>query len=250
MLPERGWAPTSQGQTEVELLIPDIPVLVRGHIDEIVERQDESHQRAVVDAKTMSDAGYKRYLKGGAYESYDWQLSVYMYALCLPGLIAAKNRNTGEMHVRYYEVAPVPLDAICAKIRHVEFMVLGGDWPDCVDSEKWICPFYVVHDEHLQGPFDKASVPENTEHQGLVEHYFQVMNDENALRAEREELRGRILGIMGDQKEIRTGTHVATRRVSTTTRLDNKEVRKLLKGDELARCQKESETVFLSVDAV
>ena len=70
----------------------------------------------------MSRAAFDKWVREswGAYPRYAAQLSCYMHATGLGGLMAVKNRDSGLLHTMEVNTAPVPLAAIKLKVARIE----------------------------------------------------------------------------------------------------------------------------------
>src|SRR5438445_10756925 len=84
----------SDRQLEVNIPITK-RIAVRGHIDGIAF---DGVQKWVIDAKSASTKSFNNFLTHGmnAFDSYRWQLSVYMIALELSGMMAFKDKGSDE----------------------------------------------------------------------------------------------------------------------------------------------------------
>lgn len=104
--------------------------------------------RVVLEVKAFADSGWKKFDRNGLddYPYYAIQLSVYMAAYGLPGLMAVKNKNNGKMAWRFYAEPPVPIAELRKRVAQVEAAVLTSDLPAC-DKPNWPCLYAYLHED-------------------------------------------------------------------------------------------------------
>jgi hypothetical protein len=134
------------GKNQFKFALAVLPNLrTTGHTDGFA--RSDGHEERVVEAKAFSDGWFKKWEKEGweAFQRYAYQLSIYMHATTMPGLMAVKNRNTGKIVI---ELVDEPLVSI-AQLKARGAMVMAGAHParlpDCSQESDWLCPFKYLH---------------------------------------------------------------------------------------------------------
>lgn len=127
--------------------------LIIGHIDGVVEWSVRSGAtcRAVLEVKSMSDAAFKefstkRWATSGLIQKYKWQLSAYMVALGLPGMVVVKNRNNGQHLIVEVPEPFYDSSQLVARVVSLEIQARKG-LPESCDNPSYPCPFYYLHEE-------------------------------------------------------------------------------------------------------
>jgi hypothetical protein len=213
-LEAEGWA-MGRTQDQVELEVAG-HLTVRGHTDGVGTRAGSER---VVEIKAPGQDTWKKFVSQGikASRRYEWQLSVYMHALGLPGLFVAKNRNTGEVHVIEVDEPPIGLTAIKARVIKVEAAAARGDLMAC-DPMAYPCGFYYLHDE--QEMFPEQTMDEALDAICETVDRFRVMEAQG--KAGRQEAAKRLLEAMGTREKVRTPhwqvAHVNYKRTSLDTK--------------------------------
>lgn len=196
-----GW-PVTDEQREVEVPIGD-QLIIRGHIDGIGHRS--ATERRVVEAKAMGDDPFKEWVSRGfeANPRYAAQLSVYMSALDMPGLMAVKNRNTGEVHVTMVDELPVPMFHLKARVARVEAIAKSGEFPECDTKATWGCPYRYLHDEvALPG----LAAVDDAEVDALAAAYDRARATVQQAETMKRLARDRLADVVRDRGKIRTKT--------------------------------------------
>lgn len=114
------WMIRGIGENQLTLELEVGPnIVVRLHPDGIASRSGEER---VFEAKSMSDAVFRKFHKGGfqSHPGYAWQFSGEMAATDLPGLFAYKNRNNGQLEILEVDYPPYSLADIKVRIARVE----------------------------------------------------------------------------------------------------------------------------------
>lgn len=239
-----------KAQEEIELEIPATCAVVRGHLDGICL---DSHGRSVVvEAKSMSDAAFKRWRKNRfeEYPAYAWQSSVYAYGTGAEQiLMACKNRNNGELDL-WLTRPEISLEQIIERIQQIEDWAYSStSYPPCEPGEQWRCGFYFLHDD---APPQPTNVEYTHLHDGrldaLLTEYKRVAVQEDVDRSRKEELRQEILAMLGDVNKVETKHFKVQVKTTTTTRLDIRKVRSMLNEDQIRKASVASESNFLLVD--
>lgn len=134
-------------------------VCVQGHLDGVINNGAMDSLMAlgnpfihygskVLEVKSMSDAAWKDFQSkgwhadwpaGSLIDKYRWQLSVYMLATGLEGLLVTKNRNSGQMTQHGIETPYYTLDQITERVAYIEDHIARGELPDDCPHD-WFCP--------------------------------------------------------------------------------------------------------------
>lgn len=152
-------------QEEVELVIIPGKLIVRGHTDGRL-RDIAANTPGIktwefgTEAKTMSKDRFAKWLKTNetwvGFETYAWQVSVYMHATGLPFIYVVKDRNSGKLDIRHLDHPPIPMDEI--KDRGIEILAgikkheKTGEFPPCStddSGDRWFCPVPYLHDDEI-----------------------------------------------------------------------------------------------------
>lgn len=143
---KQGWLISGQ-QKIIELPVMN-GIVIRGHIDGIATDIAGTY---VVDAKAVSKDSWTKFKESGirAFPQYQWQLSTYMIALGLPGMLAFKNKDSGKVLVRTYAELPFSLLDIKRRIYAVEQGAKKpiGLTPCDNNTYSWTCVWKHYHDE-------------------------------------------------------------------------------------------------------
>lgn len=199
-LEEHGWTVTDE-QREVEVSVGD-RLVIRGHIDGIGHRS--SKERRVVEIKAMGDDVFKEWVGRGfeANQRYAHQLSVYMAGLGMPGLMAVKNRNTGEVHLTEVDDAPVAVAVLKTRVARVEAIARSGEFPDCDSVQKWGCPYRYLHD----APMLPGVVPvDDAEVDALAAAYDRARASMQQAETMKRLARDRLADAVRERGKVRTG---------------------------------------------
>jgi hypothetical protein len=145
-LNQKGWL-VDETQAVLELAIAGGKILVRGHSDAAVTSLADGHKR-VAEAKAFGRDVYKTWIdtRWAEFRRYAWQLSCYMHTTGLPGLMAVKNRDTGEVDVWEVDEPPVPLNEFKARAIKI---ASATDMPPC-DPVSWLCQRYFLHESAVE----------------------------------------------------------------------------------------------------
>lgn len=198
-LEDGGWTVVDQ-QREVELVIGD-RLVVRGHIDG-VGAEAASDPARVVEIKAMGEEPFKKWMASGFASNprYAWQISTYMAATGLAGVMVVKNRNSGAIIVDPVDEAPIPAAQIKARVARVEAIARTGELPDCDTDLSWGCPFRYLHDDA-----DKAMLPvEDDEVDALAAVYDRARTMATQADAMKKTARDRLAEAVRDRKKVRT----------------------------------------------
>lgn len=244
-LRKQGWAiDVAASQQEIRVVVSDQIVIV-GHVDGVAQK-DGVH--AVVEAKALSDSGYKKWVKEGfaGFPKYAMQISVYMNALQMPALYAVKNKNSGEVDVQVVEAPPFLLAKLKAKAMRVVKVSHTEKTPDCPKVFDFPCPFFQLHPErggHVVPVDDPTELRD--ELNDLCTGYIEAKGNEARWKELAEEKRARLIEEMGEARESATSLFTLEKTVVRTRRLDTKK----LKGafPDLSQFEVESESTRLTV---
>lgn len=210
-----GYTVTRQ-QEEVNLAFPliedgilpvDPAIRVQGHLDGVLNGDPFTPPGPkVLEVKSMSDAAYKEFQSkgwhhdwpaGSLIDKYRWQLSVYMLATGLEGLLVTKNRNSGAMTQHGIETPYYSLDQITERVAYIEDHVARGQLPDDCPHD-WFCPYkYLCQQEVQHGTIDKDEfLPD-----GVIE-YWDLTQRVNVLEAQKKLLRPVVEAFLGDRQAV------------------------------------------------
>lgn len=138
----------SDQQREVEFEVAP-GIVVRGHIDG--KAAEVTTDEYVVDAKAVSKDRYALFERTGlsGFVPWKWQLSVYMLALDLPGMMAVKDRNSGKVLIRTYHDPPFSSGAIKKRVMMVEAAARRpiAQTPCEPNAMTWNCVWRYLHDD-------------------------------------------------------------------------------------------------------
>lgn len=216
-----GWVIVDQ-QREVELVIGD-RIVIRGHIDGAGGRGPSAPAR-VVEVKAMGQDPYNEWLARGfdGNQRYGTQLSVYMAALGLPGLMVAKNRNTGYVHVTEVDEPPVPVATIKARVARIEAIARTGELPDCDVASLWGCPFRYLHD---QKDLDSVTTVDDQEVDALAAAYDHARTLATQADAMKKTARDHLAEVVRARGKVRTGRWSVSCAMEKKTRVDLNKLR-------------------------
>ena len=195
---------------------------VRGHIDAIATKQTAASPSShLVEVKVFGDSYWDKWCKEGldGFPQYQWQLSVYMLALGLPGLMAVGHKVDGELvDVQLVPVpkAPITLDQMATRVIEIETAI---ELPVC-NIDMWPCPYVYTH-------VDDTPVMDDPK-LGILVHLYQTHKEEEAKAKERkEEARQAILDALREagQNKVLVDRWRVTRTVRTDTRVDMRQLR-------------------------
>lgn len=143
-LNERGTTVT-ESQGDVELWIVPNKVVVVGHVDGFVNVAG----KRVWENKALARSSFDKWVKHrfDGFESYAWQISVYMLATECGALYTVKRRDDGLIDEFVIDEPPISFDEIRRKLLNVYAAFLRGEMPAC-DPERWGCSYWFLHDEH------------------------------------------------------------------------------------------------------
>lgn len=203
-------------QREVELVIGD-RIVIRGHIDGATSDR-------VVEAKAMGQDPYGDWLAKGFDGNYRYacQLSTYMAALNLKGLMAVKNRNTGHLHVTEVDEPPVPIALIKARVARVEAIARTGELPDCDVSSTWNCPFRFLHDQKDRQSVDVIDDDEVDALAAAYDHARLLATQADGMK---KTARDHLADAVRDRGKVRTTRWSVSCRPEKKTRVDLNKLR-------------------------
>lgn len=135
--------------------IPVLPnVIIRGHID----AKARLHERTkLIEVKALAESTYERLVSAiddeefeDAFPKYAYQLSCYMQALDLEGLLVIgvkdENGNVARIDLRDFAEPPVPMRRIKKRVIDLERMAQDMSMPAC-NIDLFPCQFYYLHDD-------------------------------------------------------------------------------------------------------
>lgn len=156
-LREDGWT-TDDEQEEVDwtLIRPEGQYVVRGHIDATGTHPKFPDLKFVIEVKNMSDGMFSKYVRRGTAGwgalglQYDWQISAYMHATQLAGLLVVRNKKPNpdgshDMHLTVIAEPPISEAQLESRIMEVERAVAREWYPECDRKCTSFSPYAQVH---------------------------------------------------------------------------------------------------------
>lgn len=141
-------------------------VSVLGHIDGLVAGGRDSldgplttvqggmearlPHRWIAEIKSQSNAEWLKRKNGNRsrlQDRYDWQASMYMFALDLPLVWYWWNRDAKQMDSELVILPPVSMIAIRTRVLEVEHAARSGVVSRSCDNTMYPCPYFYLHDE-------------------------------------------------------------------------------------------------------
>ncbi len=155
-LTDLGFIPQRQ-QLEVE--VPVAGGAIRGHIDCYMQAPSwmvrvengsiPAGTDVTVEVKTMGESTFSKWCRAQFadkyFERYAVQATIYMHCSKRPLLLAAKNRNTGEVRLWYFDSPPLSIAAILKRVAEIEFTARTGKLPLC-DKHDFFCNYKYLCD--------------------------------------------------------------------------------------------------------
>jgi len=165
ILQSRGYHVYSLGR-EITLPLPPLSstpssLAIIGHIDALAKHPDT--EELVTEVKSLSHENTELFRNDWLthFPAYAYQLSCYMLSLRRKGLFAIYDKDEKELHLINVPTAPIPLDAIVARVESLErdAMVNAAtdDLPEC--TKDTYCPFWTLHAEYADEPYNLDSDP-------------------------------------------------------------------------------------------
>lgn len=221
-------------QQEGELVLPN-NIRIRFHPDAIASwPRYPDFKRWVVEAKALSDALWQKAVRnsvGDVIDEYEWQLSVMMLGLGMPGLWTPFNKGkppdpeTGirpfckhekSLYLEPVFEPPISLDEINDKAQRIKELVDGEDILDsgqqCGDASHWPCRFQHLRleDEDDDGaPKDgllkvPSGSPEAEQVDHLVREYLFNKGQADECKDKADTARDKLIALSGGHKRIQT----------------------------------------------
>lgn len=182
----KGWTITDQ---EKEIRLSIVPgIYISGHIDAVGTNPYDFPM--VLEIKSFGEsnlAKWSKYPGGGleAFPRYAWQLSCYMHAMQMPGMMIIKPANGGELRSALVETPPFSLGAIKARILKIERAVKEKRTLGCEKPLMYPCPYVFLHED------DDSDIPEVVEDpvlDRLATLYDSARSREKASKEEKAEI--------------------------------------------------------------
>lgn len=222
-------------QMERELILPN-NIHIRFHPDAVASwPRYPNVKRWVVEVKALGDSLWQRAVRGSVgdtIDEYEWQLSVMMLGLGMPGLWVPYNKGkppdeeTGIRPFCKHEKAiylepvfdpPIDLDTINEKAQHIKELVDGEDiletGQECGDSTHWPCRFQHLKPES-EGSGDNGTQDGLLKVEGgtndaeeidrLVREYLFNKGQADECKAKADDTRDEIIRLSGGAKRIQT----------------------------------------------
>lgn len=195
-------------QPLIEIPIIKNQVIVRGHLDGVMESPDGV--RMLWEAKSMSRKVFEEWDRWGfeKFPQYAAQITCYMKAYPgLPVLYTVKRRDDGL--VDEFEIDTPPMDFLDIKKRilNAETYRRQSVLPGCDLTPKYACPFEYLHEEEILD-FDNLDEETINDLAVLAEQHAMlgdVVKAGEAAKEERKGLGGELLEKLGPHKTVDTG---------------------------------------------
>lgn len=132
--------------------------IIRGHTDGICQPKGMRKERGL-EVKTMSKDRFKKWVRlgddarsrlmSGEFDTYAWQVSVYMWATGLPFMYVVKNRDSGKLDISEIATPIIDKKQIRAKVMEAQRWALKGEIPPCAaaSDSQFFCPFPYLHED-------------------------------------------------------------------------------------------------------
>ena len=217
---QHGWQITGQ-QRRVEKEVA-ANVIIRGHIDCIATQGSTSR---VADAKAMSADTWKSWVRYNfeKFPKYGYQLGFYMIALDLPGMMACKNRNTGELDIALFDVLPVTWEEITERVLTIEHWAARNELPPCDTTFKWGCIWSYLHEDEDQA--DHVIEQDDTL-DALAQTYHDLRTKIGELEQQKDNARTRLLMAMNQRPKVQTSRWSVVHKAVPKRKLDMTALRK------------------------
>lgn len=197
------------GQVEVEVGIGST-IKVRGHLDGIAVEL-ETGELVGVEGKALGKSFRAKYEKSGimAFPYYATQLSLYMTATGLPFLFALgwkdKDGVVQEVHIEKFDVPPVSLGAVKARIAKVERAKVRNELPAC-DQDQYPCQFFYLHDDKDNEVVDSDVVVDD-----VADRWAHQLQRARVLAKEAEDMKKEASDALGEILKTHLGGEFKTR---------------------------------------
>lgn len=189
----------SEGNHQLEVAMEVIPgkATVRGHLD-AVGIEPPRHPTRVVEVKSMAEKSLQACSRlmwdtPGLIQKYKWQLSSYMLATGLEGVLVVCSKGEDGVKNLLYMYAEEPfytISDIALKISEAEKHISEGTLPEgCQD---YPCPYF-----HLHAPSDNPIQSADEELDDLMAKWLSLDNFEKAYKKEKDDIRAEMLAITG-----------------------------------------------------
>lgn len=175
----------------------------------------------MLEVKSMSGRVFDKWLSQGfaGFESYAWQLSVYMRATGRPALYVVVNRDDDAVYdFRVVDVPPVPWQQVRQKAMLVDYWRKRADMPECT-GHTYLCPFDYLCDrrELAFEEIEDGSLPTIDRLAAEYDQQRRLMAD---VKGRQEAIRSEILVALGGRDGVDTGRWRVKRATVGTKSLD------------------------------
>lgn len=183
--------------TQQEVTIPILKdVTIVGHIDGM-------WGGSVLEIKSMGKDPFKAWKSDGwntqgHVQRYKWQVSCYMHALNQGLVFVVKNRDSGEIEIKYVDDPFYSMDEIMARVLEIEKWVRRGELPNECSSNNFPCPFYYLEQQK------SLEIMEDEVLDDLVQMLEEARVAEKAAQARVKAARESIRESMGDREKVET----------------------------------------------
>lgn len=190
----------SEGNHQLEVTLDVIPgvATVRGHLDG-VGIEPPARPARVVEVKSMGEKSVKEASRlgwetPGLIQKYKWQLSCYMLATGLEGVLVVCSKGKGGVKNLLYMYADQPfytISDIANKLQQAEDYIRDGIIPEgCTD---YPCPYAYLHS--VEEPPEQA----DTELDGLLAAWLEADKHEKVYKSEKAVLKEAIVEYVGGE---------------------------------------------------
>ena len=189
----------SEGDYQLEVMLEVIPgvATVRGHLDATGVEPMSNHP-VVVEVKSMAEKSFTEVNRlawntPGLIQKYKWQLSAYMLATQLPGVLVVCSKGADGLKNLLYMYADEPfysISDIANKLQTAEDAINSGTIPEgCTD---YPCPYFYLH-----APIE-APEPAPKELDGLLDAWKEINRKKKIYESEEASLRDMIKEYVGE----------------------------------------------------
>jgi hypothetical protein len=208
---DKAWVVVGQQQEVVLPLTKRLRVV--GHVDGLYSTQNMPGT-GVVEVKRQNDDEWAkdRIEDSWLWDKYCWQFSAYMLAL-ETGLVCLRVNDKGDVKPQWFPEPPKSKADILGRVLEVERVArLDLKTVEC-DRDDFPCPYFQLFHPRTEEVWEER---EDTKLADLALHYVRLGGEIEPLDKRRKELRGEILGIVGDQGRVREMVSGITVRVTTS----------------------------------
>lgn len=194
----------SEGDHQLEVTLEVIPgvATVRGHLDATGIEADGFPTR-VVEVKSMAEKSFREcsqlaWNTPGLIQRYKWQLSAYMLATGLQGVLVVCSKGEDGLKNLLYMYADEPfysISDIANKLSQAEAHIRDGVIPEgCTD---YPCPYFYLHE------VKEEPEPADSQLDGLMNAWLEANRKAKIYKGEADALREMIVEYVGQEGKAR-----------------------------------------------